>query len=205
MLSPERLSGIDGYVVLGQPVQEGRVKISYDDARQVKELVTSEYFELVTPSTINPSENVTKIKACKSVHDDVINGKEIILGPSIFGGAILRGETEQSWQLAVLMSSYKKQDPGSVSQRLESRYSFTVVDESLIKATKNIKIIRGIGKFSQMRMLPDINQVASDIRISDMEPNIEKIKFEKPIDPKDCARLAARLTGIMSKIRDNGQ
>jgi len=96
----------------------------------------------------------------------------------LFSGVRTVYYSDNSWFLGVLLSRYKFD---GTMNRKATQYKFGVIDNRLMEANKQIRVIR------------DISSLSVEAAMQDTEPVIRRLAYERPVSNRDCEIIIEHL------------
>lgn len=183
----------DGYEQVGQSVAIMQPTLSIQDARTVRHFVATTFFDGIKVFTPLVNEDEDKSVGGVGLHTPV-HGPGIEDTPSIFVGASLYHVSDNSWRLAALRTRMRRSAENLRPQRVWSKYSFSVVGDQLLEATKEVRVVRAIGTLSVEAALEE-----------GLEPHIARKAYERQITLEDCHRLMNTMTQAVKRRQATGR
>lgn len=192
MLGQKRQREVDaGYERVGQRVELGEVGIAREDAEELRDYVARDFFSALgrraVVEELSEAHDVTRGRVSMHGFDpfetDALN---------LFSGVTLRHDSQESWQLRVMQTSYrssKRDDKKRVHHHIE------VMGGQLLIAKKEARLAQGSVDYFADIDTEETAEVATSTR---------KV-YERPIDAQDCNRLQRQLAQAVRYLHAVGR
>lgn len=184
---PNERRQIDGYIQVGPPLGAESPDINYDDAEELRRVVTLDLFDVMEPKTSLLSEIEDKTFAARLFKP--VAGADDENDTTIFGGAMVHHEEGELWRMKVLLTRSARMPHNLGEKKIQTRYFLGALAGELIVATKQVKAVREVGEAA-----PDLISSGGNLR------RVRRA-YEKNMSPDDCEMLHESLARIIKRAR----
>jgi hypothetical protein len=184
---PNERRQIDGYIQVGPPLGAESPDINYDDAEELRRVVTLDLFDVMEPKTSLLSEIEDKTFAARLFRP--VAGADDENDTTIFGGAMVHHEEGELWRMKVLLTRSARMPHNLGEKKIQTRYFLGALAGELIVATKQVKAVREVGEAA-----PDLISSGGNLR------RVRRA-YEKNMSPDDCEMLHESLARIIKRAR----
>jgi hypothetical protein len=170
---------------VGSGVGPGEAQIDVNDASMLRDFLAYDFFRCVPARTPKISESFDQTQFGKGFH----RAGNVSLDRDLFAAAILKHVDMDSWHATIALAKYRRSPINNGSQRIESQYRIGVIGNTILQATREVRVLRSVGELT-------VDDIANQ-----QDLDVQRKAFQLPMTVDDCGDVMGALERVAKRVQ----